>query len=120
MDNHIRFISHENRQILLVDLTNCSAIEVERVARKVPDVVTAQPPQSVLLLVDFTGATINPEALRTMKEAAVFDKPYIKKSAWTGADHFPEAYNKELKNFSRREFPVFSTREEALTWLVRE
>ena len=74
METHIKFISHENRQILLVDMTNCSAIEVERIGRKVPDVVTAQPQRSVLVLVDFTGAKISSEALHTLKESAVFDK----------------------------------------------
>jgi hypothetical protein len=120
VEKHIRFISHENRQILLVDLTNCSATEVERIVRKVPDVVTVHPFRSVLLLSDFTGATINDEALRAMKESAVFDKPYIKKSAWIGAEHFPEAFYKELKDFSRREFPVFRTRGDALAWLISE
>ncbi len=55
-----------------------------------------------------------------MKEAAVFDKPYIKKTAWVGAEHFPEEFAKSLKSFSRREFPAFETREEALAWLVKD
>jgi len=120
VEKYIRFIAHENKKILLVDLTNCSASEVERIVRKVPDIVTVQPFRSVLLLSDFTGAIISQEALRAMKESAVFDKPYIKKSAWIGADHFPEAFRKELKDFSRRDFPVFRTQADALAWLVRE
>jgi hypothetical protein len=42
--------------------------------RAVPDYVTAQPLGSVLLLVDFTGASFDQEALRAMKECAAFDK----------------------------------------------
>jgi len=55
-----------------------------------------------------------------MKEAAVFDKPYVKKSAWVGAKNFPKVISESMKSFSRREFPSFETREEALTWLVKD
>ena len=33
---------------------------------------------------DFTGASFDEDALRAMKECAVFDKPYIKKATWVG------------------------------------
>jgi hypothetical protein len=120
MHERIRFISHQNNQILLVDCSNCSAKEIETTARTVPDVVTAQPRGSVRLLVDFTGASFDQEALRAMKETTVFDKPYIKKSAWIGAEGVPETLRTDLKDFSRREFPAFKTRREALDWLVED
>lgn len=85
-----------------------------------PEYVTGQPPGSVLLLADFTGASFDQEALRAMKETAVFNKPHIKRSAWVGADDFPEAFRESLKSFSRREFPTFKTRQEALNWLVED
>ena len=86
----IQFISHKGKQILLVDLSNCSAAEVEKTVRAVPEAVTAQPLGSVLVLADFTKAAFDQEALRAMKEAAVFNKPYIKKTAWVGTESFPE------------------------------
>jgi hypothetical protein len=55
-----------------------------------------------------------------MKESAVFDKPYIKKSAWVGAESFPEAFRGNLKSFSRRVFPTFKNRQEALNSLVED
>jgi hypothetical protein len=54
-----------------------------------------------------------------MKETAVFDKPYVRKSAFVGVESFPEQFHEKLKSFSRREFPAFGTREEALDWLPR-
>lgn len=53
-----------------------------------------------------------------MKEAAVFDKPYVRKSAWVGAGNLSEGFSEKMRSFSRREFPAFATREEALTWLA--
>jgi hypothetical protein len=116
----IRFITHQGKQILLVDFSNCSPSQVEEISRTVPEYVTVQPLASVLLLVDFSGASFDEEAMRTMKESAVFDKPFIKRTAWIGADKFPGLFRENLKNFSRREFPTFEKREEALAWLVKE
>jgi hypothetical protein len=82
--------------------------------------VTTRPRGSVLILSDFTGASFDQEAIRAMKESAVFDKPYVKKSAWVGAESFPEVFRQNLKSFSRREFPTFKTRREALDWLVED
>src|SRR5467141_914808 len=107
MTDRIRFITHQGKQILLVDLTNCSTAQVEKIARAVPGVVTTRPRASVLILSDFTGASFDEEAVRAMKESAVFDKPYVKKSAWVGAGSFPKAFKDNLKSFSRREFPTF-------------
>ena len=120
MTDRIRFISHERKQILLVDFSNCSPGQVEEVCRAVPDVVTTLPRNSVLILSDFTGASLDKEAIQAMKESAVFDKPHVKKSAWMGAENFPHAFSENLRSFSRREFPAFKTREEALAWLVKD
>ena len=54
MDDRIRFITHKGKQILLVDLTHCSAAEVLKIARIVPTHVMSEPRGSVLLPADFT------------------------------------------------------------------
>jgi hypothetical protein len=118
MHERIYFIHHHGKQVLVVDLSKCSAAQVADIVRIVPDYVTAKPRGSVRVLTDFTGASFDQEAMRAMKEAAVFDKPYIKKSALVGAESIPEVYYESLKNFSRREFHTFKTRQEALDWLV--
>src|SRR6266851_430715 len=59
MHERIRFISHQGKQILFVDLSNCSADEVQTIARTVPDYVTTQPRGSVLILTDFAGASFD-------------------------------------------------------------
>jgi len=120
MHERIRLINHHGKQVLLVDLSNCAAVEVEKIVRAVPEFVTTRPRGSVLILSDFTGASFDEEAVRAMKESTVFDKPYIKKSAWVGAESFSEAFRDNLKSFSRREFPTFNNRQEALDSLVED
>ena len=116
----IRFISYRDKQILLVDLAHCSADETEETLRTAPDYVTTQPPGSVLLLADFTGASFDEDVTRTMQQTAVFDKPYIKKSAWIGTESLPASFQQTVSEFSRREFPVFKSKTEALDWLTED
>jgi hypothetical protein len=120
MEDRIRFIAHQGKSILLVDLSNCSAAEVKRISELVPKFVTTHPKGSLLLLADFSGAEFDRVTLTTMKEAAVFDRPHIKKSAWVGTDNLPKVFYENLKAFSRRDLPTFPTREEALDWLVKD
>jgi hypothetical protein len=117
MQERIRYINEKGKEILLVDLANCPPSEVADIARIVPNHVATRPRASVLLLVNLTGASFDQEAVRAIKESAVFDKPYIKKSAWIG--NIQEEMRADIRNFSRRELPVFSSIEQAITWLVQ-
>ncbi|HTR23245.1 MAG TPA: hypothetical protein VMI10_04630 [Terriglobales bacterium] len=116
----IRFITHKGMRILDVDMTRCSTAQVEEISRSLPDHVTKEPLASVRMLVDFTGAVFDDEAMRTMKETAIFDKPYIRKTAWIGTASLPVAHREEVSKYSRREFPVFFERAAALEWLAEE
>ena len=119
MTDRTRFIAHQSKQILQLDMSKCSAREVEEIFRGLPDIVTTRPLGSVLILSDFTGAAFDADAIRVLKETAVFDKPFVRKSAFIGAENLPQGFVESLKKFSRREFPTFETRDEALAWLVQ-
>ena len=120
MHDRIRFINHKGKQILFVDFSNCPAKEVEKIARAAPDYIIVQPRDSVLVLSDFTGAAFDRDALRTMKESAVFDKPFVKKSALIGTQSLPREFHEAITSYSRRELLIFKTREEALDWLAAD
>jgi hypothetical protein len=118
--DRVRFTTHRGKEILLVDLTNCSAEEVIELLSEVQRMVTGQSHNSVLALGDLTGAEFSRAAVTRMKEVAVFDRPYVKRTAFVGAESLPQVFYQALKTFSQREFLRFETREEALDWLVRE
>jgi len=120
MEERIRFIEHKGKQVFLVDMSNCTAEELEKYALLVPSYVTSEKAGSVLLLADFTGAQFDRLSIERLKVAAVFDRPHLKKSAWVGADKLPKVVFEHIRNFSRRDLPTFKTREEALDWLVSE
>jgi hypothetical protein len=120
MEERIRFIDHLGKRILLVDLSNCPVNQLERLVRSVPDYVTAQPLGSVLVVTDFSGTPFDRDATRAVKETAVFDKPFVKKSALVGIEGLPASFYEELKRFSRREMSIFETRDDALAWLTAD
>src|ERR1019366_9198311 len=76
MIDRVQFITHQGKQILLIDLSNCSPDNVDKIVRTVPDLVATHPLGSVLILSDFTGASFGEEAIRVLQETAVFDKPF--------------------------------------------
>ncbi len=120
MEDRIRCVEHQGKQILLVDLSHCTPAEVAKIALLVPSYVTSEPRGSVLLLADFTGAEFDRIAIERMKESTVFDRPHLKRSAWVGIEKLPKVFYEHIKNFSQRDLPAFETREEAMDWLVSE
>jgi len=120
MEERIRFITHKDKPILLVDVSNCSSVEMIKLGRLLPNVLSQEPRESVLLLADFSGSKFDKAAFETLKEAAVYDRPHLKRSAWVGTEGLPKVFYENLKAFSQRDLPTFKTREEALEWLVSE
>jgi len=118
--DRVRFITHQSKQILLVDLTDCNAEEVIELLTQVQRIVTTQERNSVLTLCDLTGTQFSRAAITRMKEVAVFDRPYVKRAAMVGAESLPKVFYDALQTFSRREFLRFKTQEEAMDSLVRE
>ena len=116
----IRFLTHQGRRTLFIDLTNCPAEHFAKLCELVPSYVTSEPQHSVLLLADFTGSKVDREALEIIKKGVVFDRPHIKRSAWVGTEGLPKAFYEIIKAFSLRELPTFKTREEALDYLVAD
>jgi hypothetical protein len=120
MEDRIRFITHQGKRILFVDCSQLSADDLEKMSQLVPSYVSAEPKGSLLLLADFTGAHFDRDAIERMKQNTVYDRPYLKRSAWYGTDTLPHVFYEHLKNFSKRDLPTFKTREEALDWLVAD
>jgi len=72
MSDGIRFITHQGKPNLVVDLSNCSATQADEIWPHGAPFVTARPKGSVLILGDFTGAKLDKKAFTTLKEATVF------------------------------------------------
>ena len=118
MEEPIRFIWHNNQRVLLIDISNCLPDQVSQICRLVPTHVSAEPHGSVLLLADFTGAKFDKNAVANLKEATVYVRPHLKRSAWVGVETLPKVFYDNIKSFSQRDLPKFQSRREALEWLT--
>jgi hypothetical protein len=116
----VRFITHTDKEVLLVEFTNCTPEEVTAVVEEARRVISARPHNSVLVLADFTGAQFSRDAVTRIKEVATMDRPFVKRAAWVHTETMPNVFYDAIKIFSQREFPTFGTREEALEFLVRD
>ena len=116
----IRFFDHQGKKILLIDLSDCEAADVARLADQLPSYVTPEPARSVLLLADFSNAKITKEAVERIKIAAVHNQPHLRRSAWVFNGNIPKTLHDSVKAFSNREIPKFQTRAEAMDFLVSE
>jgi hypothetical protein len=120
MDERIHFIEHKGKQILLLDYSHAKATEMLLLLVSVQGIVAKQGRESVLILADFEGAEIDHAVAMRIKEVLTLDRPFVKKSAWVGAEHIPHAFMENFHTFSQREIVTFKTREEAMDWLVKE
>jgi len=118
--DRVRFISHHGKRVLLIDSSNCTPEQGIRNADESHLLVAAEPLNSVLTLIDITGAQVSRESVTRAKEITVLNRPYVKRSALVGAESLPRVFYDAIKTFSQREFPRFHTREEALSWLAEE
>jgi hypothetical protein len=116
--DRIRFVTHRNQRILLLDFTGCTAEEVATISEHVPEIVTQEPTGSVLVVADFAGAEFSRDAVERIKIATALDRPHIKRAAWVGTENLPKTLYDSIRSFSAREFPIFATREEAMDYLV--
>jgi hypothetical protein len=119
-EERLRFVKHKGHAIFLIDFSHCPEKELLFLLDQVKNIVARHEHGSLLTLGDFTGAEIDKKVFTRMKEVLVMDRPYVKRSAWVGAESVPQVFYEHIKTFSQRELPVFKTREEAMDWLVQE
>jgi hypothetical protein len=118
LDSRLRFIKHKGHVIFLLDFSHCTGKDMLLLLDQVRADIARHAPGSVLTLADFEGAQVDKTVATKMKEVLVFDRPFVKRSAWVGTESLPHIFYEHFKSFSQRDFPTFKTREEAMDWLV--
>jgi len=118
--DRLRFIKYKGHSIYLIDFSQCVEKEMLLLLDQVRADIAGQERGSVMTLADFTGAHVDKVVATKIKEVLVYDRPYVKRSAWVGVESMPKVFFENIKSFSQRDFPTFQTREEAMDWLVGE
>ena len=120
MGERLRFIKHKGHAIFLIDFSQCEEKELLFLLEQVKNIVARHPHASLLTLGDFTGAHVDKKVATRIKEVLVLDRPFVKRAAFIGTESLPHVFYENMKSFSQRELPIFTTREEAMDWLVAD
>ncbi|MGB9236371.1 MAG: hypothetical protein WCC04_18340 [Terriglobales bacterium] len=120
MDDRIHFVEHKGKQILLLDFSHATAMQMHLLLEHVRITVAQHARESVLTLADYEGAEVDHAVAMKIKEVLTLDRPFVKKTAWVGTEKVPHAFLDNFHSFSQRDIVTFKTREEALDWLAEE
>lgn len=116
-----RYVSHNGRRILYVDYSGIRTVEeLESAAREATCMVQAEPPHSVLALLDLTGVPFGLRIVRMLGEAAAANVDFVKARAVVGLPHASRPTVGAVADFSGRPLEVFDDREAALEWLAKQ
>jgi hypothetical protein len=116
-----RFIEHRGTRILLLDYTDVrDPDEAVAAIRKSMEVVAREPPASLRILTDVSGARYNTRVVQALKELAAHNRPHVRASAITGMGGLHRIAYQAVMAFSKRKIQVFDDRDSALDWLAAQ
>jgi hypothetical protein len=116
-----RYVSHKGRRILYVDYSGIRTVEeLESAARMATNLVQAEPPDSVLALLDLSGVPFGLRIVRMLGEAAAANVDFVKARAVVGLPDAAKPTVGAVADFSGRPLEVFDDPGEALEWLAEQ
>jgi|SRR5512138_346894 hypothetical protein len=120
MKQRARFIQHNGKEIFLLDCSNCKPGEVHEIIDECARQVRARPEKSVLTMTIAGGGKFDNETVNRLKELTKGNEPYVKKAALVGITGLYKVIVMAIATFSRREFHMFDTVEEAQEYLTSD
>jgi hypothetical protein len=119
--DRVRFITHKGKKVLLVDYTDLSdEAELLKMIEQREFLVDSQPKNSVLMIINVSGAKFTKEVLTRVKEANVYDLPYVRRAALVGVEDRQKAAVEAVRMFAKTHRETFATLAEALDWIVAD
>ncbi len=114
-------ITHKGREISFTDLSD--TINTDRwidILDQAEEVIKAQPPKSVLSLIDYTNAHFDFAAVEAQKNYSAAVTPHIKASAVVGLNSLMMIILRSIIRLTGREIRVFNDSTTAKDWLVKQ
>jgi hypothetical protein len=118
--NAFQIIKHKEKDIVLIDISNGTAIDIVKGLRSAQEEITKYPEKSLLILTNATNAVYNSLTSTTMKDFAEHNTKYVRASAVIGVDGIKGALLKTISIIANRDIKSFSNQNEALDWLVTQ
>lgn len=117
--DRVQFITHMGKRILSIDYSHCDVTTMKAVAEEGHRLIAREPLNSVLTLNDVTGTGFDQESVEVLKSKVAANAPYVKRAAVIGISGLQRLIYEAIKLFTRRSIPLFSSRQEALDYLVK-
>ena len=112
-------MSHRGQRILYVDYSGIRTVEeLEDAARAATRMVRAEPPFSVLALLNLSGVPFGLRIVRMLGEAAAANADFVKARAVVGLPDAARPAVGAVAEFTGRPLQVFEDAETALEWLA--
>ncbi len=123
MSTRMEWIEYKGKRIWSVDYSHFgrNAAALRQAIEAADAIVTAEPPNSVLCLVDIEGTIASPEALNIIKESTLRTKNYLRRIAVVGVGAgLRQLFLDSIVRFSGRGIRAFPDVESAKEWLISE
>ncbi len=119
MEERIRLIQYEGKNILHLDFSNCKAEEILNTITRAKKVIATYPEKSLLTLTDVTDARFNDTVTQEMKVFTAHNRPYVRAGAVVGVTGLKRIIFQAVIAFSGRKLSTFDSVEQAKQWLVK-
>ncbi len=116
----VQFILHQGKRVLSINYAHCDVGLLKAVAEEMHRVIAREPLNSVLTLTDVSGTGFDQESVEFLKSRVAANAPHVKRAAIIGISGLQRLIYDAVKLFTKRSIPSFSSRQEALDYLVRE
>ena len=118
--NRVQFIEYFGKKVLSINYAHCEAAMMKEIASEGHRVLSQEPLNSVLTLNEVTGAKFDQESVAALKSMVAANAPYVKRGAVIGISGLQSLIYDAVQAFSKRKLRQFATREQALSWLVKD
>ncbi|HEY3316313.1 MAG TPA: hypothetical protein VGL40_13675 [Bacillota bacterium] len=115
----IGFIEHKGKRMMRLDFSHSGdGRAIFGAMDEAKQLISKEPPNSVLTVTDVTGAHYDGEMAAAMKEFTAFNKPYVKAAAVVGVTGLLKILYSAVVRFSGRQLVLFDDLEAAKEWLA--
>lgn len=119
--DRIQFINYKGKPVLIEDFSNLTpGKEFFETVSSAQKIITSQPHNSVLAVLDATNSHFDTESLAALKKFVVANSPYIQCSAVVGVTGLLHIAVNALQNVSGRKFKSFPDRDAALEYVISQ
>ena len=115
-----RFIDYRGRRIFQLDCSGCTAQEITAIIAETARQVRSEPLASVRTVTVAGGGRFDQETIRQLKELTKGNAPYVDRAAVVGISGLYKVVIMAVSAFSRRNFHLFDTLDEALDFLAAD